>query len=333
MSKSVSKSKSKSRSASGPMELGIILPNSGPLATADAMYRIAEHAEALGFDALWTADHLVLPIESSTFYPYMPGMKIRPDARHPFIDPLIALAGIAARTSRIRLGVSVYLAALRHPIVAAKLVASLDQLSGGRVLLGVGAGWVPEEYETLGIAFSERGKLLDEHLEAMRALWTQDHPHYEGAHYRFDNIGFEPKPVRAGVPIWIGGNSRAARRRAARLGDGWHVIDVPIPELRVAIAELDELCREYDRRPEEVAISMRAQIVLTDDFVPPKERVAPLTGPPEELIADLRTLRELGVGHVALWPLAREADLDAYLEQMDRIAAEIVAPLRADRAG
>ena len=322
-----------STSMSRSMELGIILPNSGPQASADAMYRIAEHAEALGFDALWTADHLVLPIESSTFYPYQPGMKLRLDARHAFIDPLIALAGIAARTSRIRLGVSVYLAALRHPIVAAKLVASLDQLSGGRVLLGVGAGWVPEEYETLGIAFSERGKLLDEHLEAMRALWAQDHPHYEGEHYRFDNIGFEPKPVRAGVPIWIGGNSRAARRRAARLGDGWHVIDVSIPALRVGIAELDELCREYDRRLEEVTVSMRAQIVLTDAHVPPKERGAPLTGPPEEVIADLRTLRELGVGHVALWPVAREPDLDAYLEQMDRIAAEIVGPLKADGVG
>jgi probable F420-dependent oxidoreductase len=313
------------------VEIGIILPNSGPLASASAIYRIAERAEALGFDALWTADHLVLPIESSSFYPYLPGMQVRPDARHAFIDPLIALAGIAARTSRIRLGVSVYLAALRHPIVAAKLVASLDQMSGGRVVLGVGAGWVPEEYETLGIEFSQRGKLLDEHLEAMRALWSQDHPHYQGKRYRFDNIGFEPKPVRGHVPIWIGGNSRAARRRAARLGDGWHVIDVPIPELRAGIAELDRLCRESNRRLEDLTISMRAQILLTDAHVPPEQRIAPLTGPLDEVLADLRTLREIGVGHVALWPAAREPDLDAYLEHMERIAANIAAPLAADR--
>ena len=313
------------------MEIGIILPNSGPLAGADAMYQIAERAEALGFDALWTADHLVLPIESSTFYPYMPGRKIRPDSRHAFVDPMIALAGIAARTSRIRLGVSVYLAALRHPIVAAKLAGSLDQLSGGRVLLGVGAGWVPEEYETLGIPFKDRGKVLDEHLEAMRALWSQEQPRYAGAHYRFDNIGFEPKPVRGHVPIWVGGNSRPARRRAARLGDGWHSIDVPIPELRAGIAELDGFCREEGRRLEDLTISMRSQVLLTEAHVPPDKRIAPLMGPLSEVLADLRTFRELGVGHIGLWPAAREPDLDTYLGHMEWIARDILAPLAADR--
>jgi probable F420-dependent oxidoreductase len=310
------------------VDLGLILPNSGSLANADAIYRIAESAEDLGFDTLWTADHLVLPVESSTFYPYMPGMQIRPDARHAFIDPMIALAGVAARTNRIRLGVSVYLAALRHPIVAAKLVASLDQLSGGRVVLGVGSGWIPEEYETLGIPFSERGKVLDEHIEAMLALWSEDHPHFEGAHYRFDNIGFEPKPVAKRVPIWVGGNSRPARRRAARLGDGWHVIDVPAPELREGIAELAEMCRDAGRAPSDVTISMRAQIAITEKPIPPDRRIAPLSGTLEQVLAELREYRDLGVGHMALWP--REANLDAYLGQMQRIAADIAPSLAAD---
>ncbi len=292
------------------------------------MYRIAESAEALGFDALWTADHLVLPIESSTFYPYMPGMEIRPDARHPFIDPMIALAGVAARTNRIRLGVSVYLAALRHPIVAAKLVASLDQLSGGRVLLGVGSGWVPEEYETLGIKFSERGKILDEHLRAMLALFREDHPRFEGKYFQFDNIGFDPKPVRKHVPILIGGNSRPARRRAAQLGDGWHVIDVPIPELRDGIADLAEMCRSVGRSPADVPVSMRAQLALSDQPVPSDRRSAPLMGSPDEVIAALREYRDLGVHHIALWP--RESNLDAYLGQMDRIARDIAPALAAD---
>ncbi|MBJ19615.1 MAG: LLM class F420-dependent oxidoreductase [bacterium] len=304
------------------MEIGLILPNSGELANAAAIYRIAERAEALGFDALWTADHLVLPIESSTFYPYLPGMKIRPDARHAFIDPMIALAGVAARTSRIRLGVSVYLAALRHPIVAAKLVASLDQLSGGRVLLGVGSGWIPEEYETLGISFDERGRVLDEHLEAMRALWSEDHPRYEGDYYRFENIGFDPKPVASRIPIWVGGNSRPARRRAARLGDGWHVIDVPLPELRQGIDDLSDLCREAGRSASDVVISMRAQIQLTEARIPPEERIAPLMGPLDDVLDRLRDYSAAGVSHMALWP--RESDLDAYLERMERIAAEIL---------
>ncbi len=304
------------------MEIGLILPNAGDLARADSMYRIAEKAEALGFDTLWTADHLVLPVESSTFYPYMPGMKIRPDARHAFIDPMIALAGVAARTHQIRLGVSVYLAALRHPIVAAKLVASLDQLSGGRVLLGVGSGWIPEEYETMGISFGERGHVLDEHIDAMRALWSQDHPSHSGEHFRFDNIGFDPKPVAGNIPIWIGGNSRPARRRAARAGDGWHVIDVPVAELRLGIHELSELCSDAGRPASEVPISMRAQIELTNEPVPSDKRIAPLTGPLEHVLEQLRAYQEIGVSHMALWP--RESTLEAYLERMDRIAAEIL---------
>lgn len=310
------------------MELGIILPNSGSLARADALYEIAESAEGLGFDALWTADHLVLPIESSTFYPYQPGMQIRPDARHAFLDPMIALAGVAARTRRIRLGVSVYLAALRHPIVAAKLVASLDQLSGGRVLLGIGSGWIPEEYETLGIEFDKRGEVLDEHLRAMLELWSQDQPRFEGEHYRFDNIGFDPKPVRRSVPIWVGGNSRPARRRAAQLGDGWHVIDVPRRELRAGMADLAELCREAGRSPEDVPVSMRAQLAVTDEPIESAQRSAPLNGSLDQVLSELRGYRSLGVRHMALWP--RASNLEAYMGQMELIAREIAPALAAD---
>ena len=236
----------------------------------------------------------------------------------------------STRTRRIGLGVSVYLAALRHPLVVAKQVASLDQLSGGRVLLGVGAGWIPEEYETLGIPFGERGRVLDEHIEAMRTLWRDERPRYAGQHYRFDNLGFEPKPVRRDVPIWVGGNSPAARRRAARLGDGWHVIDVPMRELEAGIAELARECRAAGRRPEEVPTSIRSQISLTTAHVPETERMVPLTGPVDELLRDLRRYRELGVAHVALWPAGRFERADAYIAAIERLAREIVAPLRAD---
>lgn len=309
------------------MELGIVLPNSGALATPEAMLAIAERCEALGFDALWTADHLVLPHAPSAPYPYARGQDVRLDPDHPFIEPLMALANLAARTRRIRLGVSVYLAALRHPLVSAKLVASLDQLSGGRAILGVGAGWIPEEYATLGIGWSERGAVLDEHIECLRTLWRDARPSYAGRYYEFAELGFEPKPVRRDVPIWVGGNSRAAMHRAVRLGDGWHCIDLSPAEMQEALATLHALCARQDRDPSQLVISMRSQLTLTDAHIPLGRRPAPLTGPLDEVVADLSTLRELGVGHLALWPSAGSIELDDYLQRIERIASDVVPAL------
>jgi len=306
------------------MQIGIVLPNLGPLATPDAMIAIAERAEQQGFADVWTSDHLAVPIESQASYPYVRRSGVRLDPSHPIIDPMIALAGIATRTERIRLGVSVYLAALRHPIVAARLVASLDRLSRGRVCLGVGAGWIPEEYEMLGIAFRERGAVLDEHIACMRALWTEPQPQFSGQYYQLENLGFEPKPVQSRLPIWVGGNSAPARRRAARAGDGWHVIDVPLPDLEVGIADLHRLCREAGRNPADVVVSMRAQVSLTPEPVAPADRFAPLIGTREQVIHDLRAMEALGVGHVALWPAGRIDGLEHYLERIDELASEVM---------
>lgn len=312
------------------MELGVILPNSGPFADPGAILAVAETAEGFGFDALWTADHLVLPIESQTTYPYLRGAKIRLEPTHAFFEPLIALAAVATRTRRIGLGISVYLAALRHPIAVAKQVASLDQLSQGRVLLGVGAGWIPEEYETLGIPFGERGRFLDEHIAAMQSLFRDEHPRFAGRHYAFDNIGFEPKPVRRGVPILVGGNSPAARRRAARLGNGWHVIDVPLAELEAGMAALARECIAAGRSPQDVPTSIRSQIAITDSPVPEAKRAVPLTGPVDSILADLRRMRALGVAHTALWPAGRYERADAYIAALEGLARDLVGPLRGD---
>lgn len=312
------------------MELGVILPNSGPLADPGAILAVAEAAEALGYEALWTADHLVVPVASKTSYPYLRQANVRLEASHPFFEPLIALAAVAVRTRSIRLGVSVYLAALRHPIAVAKQVASLDQLSGGRVVLGVGAGWIPEEYETLGIPFAERGRYLDEHIASLRTLWRDERPRHVGLHYRFEQIGCEPKPVRRDVPILVGGNSAAARRRAARQGDGWHVIDVPMGELEAGIAALAADCRAAGRDPKAVSISIRSQVVPTDAPVPEAQRMVPLTGPLEAILADLRRYCALGVGHVALWPAGRHVHADEYVRAIERLERELVRPLRAD---
>lgn len=309
---------------SKPLQIGLVLPNLGSLATAPTMTAIAERAEARGFADLWTADHLVVPIESDTSYPYVRDAKVRLDPRHPIIDPMIALAGLATRTTRIGLGISVYLAALRHPIVAARLIASLDQLSGGRMRLGVGAGWIPEEYETMGVPFAERGRVLDEHLAAMRALWTEAAPRFSGEYYRFENLGFDPKPAQAPLPIWIGGNSGPARRRAVALGDGWHVIDLPVPDLARGVSDLHERCEAAGRDPAEIVVSMRAQVVLTKESIPAERRFAPLLGTRDEVLESLGRMREAGLDHVALWPAGQDLEPAAYLERIDQLAEEVL---------
>lgn len=307
------------------MECGVVLSNSGPMAKADVLIPAAEHAEALGFETLWTSDHLVLPVESETHYPYVPaGTNVRLDPRHAFLDPMIVLAGLATRTRRIGLGVSVYLAALRHPLVVAKLVASLDQLSGGRVRLGVGAGWIPEEYATLGIPFAERGRWLDDHLACLRALWSQPFPSHAGEHYQVENVGFEPKPMQSPLPILVGGNSAPARRRAARLGNGWHVIDVPAAELRTGIEDLRRRCEAQGRDPDAVAVSIRSQIAFSDRALSASERFAPLIGSPDQVFEELDALQRIGVSHVALWPAGRNLDLDTLRTRMEELASEVL---------
>lgn len=306
------------------MELGVILPNSGALATPDAIARIAERAEACGLDALWTSDHLCVPISSSENYPYAGDRRIQLDPDHGFVEPLIALSFAAARTQRIRLGVSVYLAALRHPLVCAKLLASLDQLAPGRVRLGVGAGWIPEEYALLGIAWHERGAVLDEHIQCLRALWSEARPVFRGRYYRVEGIGFEPKPAGGRIPILIGGNGTAALRRSARLGDGWHPIDMPAARLATALEQLDALCAARGRPRREIQLSMRCSLRITRRPLAEGEWPAPLHGTLDHVVGELQAYQRLGMDHAALWPVAREeGDLAGYLSRIEWIAREL----------
>lgn len=190
-----------------PVRLSFLLP-------------MAERADALGFDSIWISEHLVFPTRIESSYPYDPTVGA-PLATTPLLDPLLVLSHVAAHTSRIRLGTAIYLLALRHPVIAARLIATLDALAPGRILLGVGAGWLKEEFEVVDVPWHERGPRLDEGIEVMRRLWGEPIVAHKGRHFRFDEVGFEPKPMDGAVPILVGGESPAALRRAARIGDGW----------------------------------------------------------------------------------------------------------------
>ncbi|MBM3489619.1 MAG: TIGR03619 family F420-dependent LLM class oxidoreductase [Alphaproteobacteria bacterium] len=193
------------------MQLGIHLPHVGRKAGPLAIRRAAEQAEALGFADVWASEHIIVPVGA----PYPPSPL--------FLDPLLTLAWAAACTARVRLGTSVLVLPMRHPVPLAKELATLQVLSGGRLILGAGVGWLKEEYAALGVPFAERDRRMDEGLRLIRALWHDDPVSFETTWIEAEitNMRMQPKPQPA-IPVWIGGTSEAALARAIALGDGWH---------------------------------------------------------------------------------------------------------------
>jgi probable F420-dependent oxidoreductase len=204
------------------MKFGIRYCNTGRYVDPALAVALVQAAEAAGFESAWTVEHTVIPRGYQSTYPYASGGRL-PGGEGDFIlpDPLIWMAYVAAHTTRIRLATGILILPQHNPVICAKQVATLDSMSGGRVLLGVGVGWLKEEFEALGVPFAERGARTEEYIEAMRALWSMDTPCYEGRFVRFKDAFMRPKPVRGTVPIIIGGHSRAAARRAGRMADGF----------------------------------------------------------------------------------------------------------------
>lgn len=203
------------------MKFGIIFANTGPFTQPEQALEFACAAEAAGFESLWTVEHVVVPKGYESQYPYDPSGKMPGGESSPIPDPLIWLSYLAAATSRIKLATGVMILPQRNPIVFAKEVATLDQMSAGRVQLGVGVGWLKEEFDAIGISFNDRGKRTDEYVAAMRALWTQDAASFHGDFVNFDECISLPHPVQSSVPIHIGGHSDIAAKRAGRIGDGF----------------------------------------------------------------------------------------------------------------
>jgi len=201
------------------MKFGGPFPYTGPLATPENMALTAKTAERLGFDYIWIGDHLIYPKTMKSKYPHSPDGSLPIDPRHNFFEIFTSLSFIAAHTSKIELTTNVVIAALRQPAVLARQIASLDVISGGRFGMVVGLGWMEDEYEAANVAWAERGAITDESILALRALFAEQP--FEGPHFRFGATHFYPKPTKSPFPIWIGGDSDAAIRRAARLGDGW----------------------------------------------------------------------------------------------------------------
>jgi probable F420-dependent oxidoreductase len=204
------------------MKFGIRYCNTGRYVEPGRAVELVQAAEAAGFESAWTVEHTVIPRGYQSTYPYAAGGRL-PGGEGDFVlpDPQIWMAYVAAHTTRIKLATGILILPQHNPVICAKQIATLDFMSGGRVLLGIGVGWLKEEFDALGVPFAERGARTEEYIEALRALWSQDVPSYQGRFVRFKDAFMRPKPVRGSVPIIIGGHSKAAARRAGRMADGF----------------------------------------------------------------------------------------------------------------
>ncbi len=256
------------------MKFGLMFANTGPFASADGVVELATTAEAVGFESIWTVEHVIWPESYSSAYPYSPNGKMPGDSSAPLPDPLIWLSFAAAHTSTIRLATGILIVPERNPVVLAKTVASLDVLSGGRLDLGIGVGWLQEEFEALGIPFEDRGPRTDDYVAAMQALWASDDATYDGEFAKFQNVTSNPKPVAGGVPIVVGGHSKAAARRAGRLGDGFFPGKGSVAELRELIDVVRQTAADAGRDPEAIEMTAGHPGLFGDDPVGAAEELA-----------------------------------------------------------
>ncbi len=320
------------------MKYGFTLPGRGPLATPETLGRIARAGEELGYDALFTGDHILVPRNIASPYPYTEGGEFPGSPSGESMEQLTLLAFLAGQTSRIRLVTSVIIVPHRNPLVAAKALATLDVLSGGRLVVGVGVGWMREEFEALGLPpFEERGAVTDEYIRAFKELWTSDDPHFEGKYVSFDNISFLPKPVqKPHPPIWVGGESRPALRRTAELADGWYPLGsnptfpMGTPEqLAAGLERLASYARRFGRDPSEIETIYRThQFELTDTAAPSigsgqADGRLPFVGNAEQMASDIRAYQDMGVGSLVLDFLRQTEELDVMLGRMERFAREV----------
>jgi len=267
------------------MEIGVHVPQVGPLANAKVIGEFAQAADDAGFDALWVFDHVVLQKEQQSKYPYSPDGSLGFPPTLDFLEPLTLLSWLAGITKRVRLGTSVLVLPMRQPVLHAKIMATIDHLSGGRFILGAGVGWWQQEYEVLGVPFERRGARMDECLQLLRALWTEEFVQFKGAFYECVDWTCNPKPARpGGIPIWLGGESRAQLRRVGKYAEGWLATARSLPTLKGDFAVAQEAAAQAGRDPAALQLAVEGGGTLKPDNI-------------DQVVERLGRLRELGVGH------------------------------------
>jgi probable F420-dependent oxidoreductase len=314
------------------MEYGFNVPVAGPLSNPADIATVVARGEELGYGLLAIPDHIVVPSKIDSRYPYSQSGEFEVDAKAgDHLEPLALMAHIGGITKKARLLTSVMVVPYRQPVLTAKLVSTIDHLTGGRVVLGIGAGWMAEEFPPVGAPpFEARGRVTDEYIAIYKELWTAEKPKFKGEFTSFDGISFAPKPVQnPHPPIWVGGESRPAKRRAARLGDAWypigcnprHPLDT-IERYQASLNELHGMCEKEGRDPATLdlaywAVWYGAGAQKTDTG----ERML-LTGNADDIAGDVKALSALGVRHICLQFM--RASVSESLDAMTEFAEEVM---------
>jgi probable F420-dependent oxidoreductase len=314
------------------MEWGFNAPVSGPLSGVTDLTRIVTEGEAIGYRFCTLSDHVAIPREVLAKYPYSDTGEFPGRSRGDRHEQLIAVAFAAAKTTKLRLVTSVMVVPHRPAVLTGKMLSTIDVLSGGRLTLGIGAGWCKEEFEVLGTEpFEERGAVTDEYILAFREMWTKDNPKFSGKYVNFADIYVDPLPVQKNIPIWVGGESGPALRRTAKLGDGWYPIGTnpqfrldTMDRFRGGIDRLHKYARDVGRDPKSITLAYRITQLGKD--IPDKADNGDrrlFSGETAQIVEDLRGFRDLGVGHIDF--NFSGASADAVVAGMKRFRGDVLA--------
>ena len=300
------------------MKFGVTIPNNWGVDDPSQVLALGPLAEGLGYDSLWVMDHL-----------FNIGFIRERLEDKPYYHPLATLSYLAATTQRILLGTSVLVLPYHNPVELAKYAATLDQFSGGRVTLGVGAGAMPEEFQALGIELRQRRSLTDESIAIMKELWTSSYPSYHSRNWNFSDLRSSPKPMqKPHIPLWIGGDSPGAIRRAATLGDGWHPSSISPEEFILGKKQLGELATTLGRDPESLVMSMRVDVEVKPRPSSTRggDRTSLSGDDPGRMTASIEAYQAAGVEHMVL--ALNSGDVPAITSVMERIARDVIPQFR-----
>jgi probable F420-dependent oxidoreductase len=309
------------------MKIGLMFTNAGPFGNPELFTTLVQNVEKFGFESIWTVEYVVIPQIYKTRYPYSGDGEMPHSGDVPISDPLIPLGYAAALTTKIKLATGVMILPQRNPLYVAKQIATLDLLSGGRVILGIGSGWLKEEFDALGLDFRSRGSRTDESIQAMRAVWREKISIFHGKHFNFGPVRSFPKPAQKnGVPIHIGGHSPAAARRAGRFGDGFFPALGDVARLKELFQIMRDEATTVGRNPHEIELTCLA---LATTSLPARQYFEAwqkaFDGIGQATLDAIKGFQDIGISRVIVPPPGFDAE--NLVAGLEKIANEVIARL------